>query len=282
MIEFLQALCDPDNQFLRLALFTGSLASLAFGIVGTYVVTRRIAYLAGAISHCAFGGIGASLYLQYKMNLTWLNPIYGATLSALLASLIIGFVTLYAHRREDAVISAIWVIGMAAGLLLIDSTPGYFEISSYLFGDILLIAPSDVWLVACLDVIVLTITLLFYNKLLAISFDDEFAVLRGVNVGGFYILLLCLTALTVILLVQVVGIVMVIALLTLPAAIAREFGKKFSHIIVFAILLCVVFIWIGTAASFIYDLSAGPAIIAVAGISYLITIAGIKTFGKRS
>ncbi|MEA2085283.1 MAG: metal ABC transporter permease [Thermodesulfobacteriota bacterium] len=281
MFEFINALSDPDNEFLRLALYVGALASLAFGIIGTYVVTRRISYLAGAIAHCVFGGIGAGLYLQTVVGLKWFDPIYGAIASAILAAVIIGMVSLYSTQREDTVIGALWAVGMAAGLLFVDLTPGYFDISSYLFGDILLLTQRDVWMVAVLDVVVLALSIYFYNTLLAVCFDDEFAKLRGIPVGPFFILLLCLTALTVVLLVRMVGIVMVIALLTLPAAVAGHFSRRLWQMMILAVLFCMAFTWSGLALSYMYNLSSGPTIIAIAGIMYLTVLIISRNWKKK-
>jgi len=281
MIDFWNALCDPDNEFLRLAFYVGTIASFSFGIIGTYVITRRISYLAGAISHSVFGGIGAGLWLQKRVGLIWFDPIYSALISAILSALIIGLVSLYAKQREDTAIVAVWAVGMAAGLLFIDFTPGYFDITSYLFGDILLISKKDLWMVFCLDIIVVGLTICFYNKLLAVCFDDEFALLRGIHVGVFYIFLLCITSLTVVLLIRVVGIVMVIALLTLPSAIAGLFAKRLWHMMVFSILFCAFFIWIGLGFSYTYKLSSGPTIIIIAGITYLLIIS-VKQIWKKA
>lgn len=281
MVEFINALSDPDNEFLRLALYVGALASLAFGIIGTYVVTRRISYLAGAIAHCVFGGIGAGLYLQTVVGLKWFDPIYGAFASAILAAVIIGMVSLYSAQREDTVIGALWAVGMAAGLLFVDLTPGYFDISSYLFGDILLLTQRDVWMVAVLDVVILALSIYFYNTLLAVCFDDEFAKLRGIPVGPFFILLLCLTALTVVLLVRMVGIVMVIALLTLPAAVAGHFARRLWQMMILAVLFCMAFTWSGLALSYTYNLSSGPTIIAIAGIIYLTVLIISRNWKKK-
>jgi len=269
MIEFWNVLLDPDNKFLRLAFYVGALASLPFGIIGTYVVTRRISYLAGAISHCVFGGIGAGLYIQIRLGLTWFDPIYGAMAAALLAAVIIGLVSLYAQQREDTVIGALWAIGMAAGILFMDITPGYFDITSYLFGDILLISQFDLYLVIGLDISTVLISILFFNKLLAVCFDDEFARLRGINADMFYILLLCFTAITVVLLVRVVGVIMVIALLTIPPTVAGIFVKKLWQMMILAAILCVILTWSGLAVSYEFNLSSGPAIIIIAGLTYL-------------
>ncbi len=272
MIDFIRAFSDPDNVFLRIAIYVATLSSISFGIIGTYVVTRRISYLAGAISHCVFGGIGAGLYVQKKIGMTWFEPMYGAILSAIIAAVIIGLVSLYAKQREDTVIGALWAIGMATGLIFIDLTPGYFDITSYLFGDILLLSIRDLWMVVFLDVLVAAVSLYFYHVLLAVCFDQEFAGLRGVRSGAFYILLLCLTSLTIVLLVRVVGIVMVIALLTLPAAVAGQFARRLWQMMLLAIMFCVLFTWTGLALSYSLKLSSGPTIIMIAGITYIVTI----------
>jgi zinc transport system permease protein len=276
MIEFWSALLDPDNEFLRFAVYIAALASVSFGVIGTFVVTRRISYLAGAVSHCIFGGIGAAIYLQQKVGIAWFDPMYGAVLSALLAASLIGIVSLYAKQREDTVIGALWAVGMASGLLFLDFTPGYFDLMSYLFGDILIISKSDLWAVIGLNLIVVSFSVYFYNKLLAVCYDDEFARLRGIHSNLFYILLLCLTALTIVLLVRVVGIIMVIALLTIPAAVAGQFARRLWHVMILAVILCLAFSWTGLVVSYRYNLSTGPAIIVIAGITYLAVLSGSK------
>lgn len=274
MVEFLAALGNPDISFLRYALIAGILGSVSFGVVGTFVVARRISYIAGAIAHSALGGIGAGLYLQVKLGVTWFSPILGAVLSALVAGLIIGLVSLYAHQREDTVIGAIWAIGMAVGLLFLTKTPGYVEPMSYLFGNILMISRRDIFLIASLDGIILVLSVLFYDKFLAVCFDEEFARLRGIRVGFYYLLLLCLTALTVVLMVTIVGIVMVIALLTLPAAVAGLFSRYLWQMMIFSGLFCIIFTVVGLGFSYVYDLPTGSNIILVAGGVYLFAVFG--------
>lgn len=274
MHEFLQALLHPDIPVLRHAMLVGVLSSVAFGIVGTFVVTRRITFIAAAIAHCVLGGIGAALYLRARFGLTWLEPIYGALPAALIAALIIGIVSLRAREREDTVIGAVWAVGMALGLLLLAKTPGYNkDTMSYLFGDILLIARRDVWLVAGLDLVVVAVAVFFYNKLLAVCFDEEFARTRGLAVERYYLLLLCLIAVTIVLLVYLVGIVLVIALLTLPAAVAGQFSRRMSWIMGIAVLLCMVFSTAGIALSYPYDLPSGPTIIVTGAAVYLAVLA---------
>jgi len=276
MTELLEALTDPDVPLLRYALIAGVLVSIPLGVVGSYVVTRRISYIAGAIAHCVLGGIGAGLYLQEVVGLSWCRPMYGAVVAALLSAVVIALVSLYARQREDTVIGALWAVGMAVGLLLLDKVPVYVDPMTYLFGTIILISPHDLWLVAGLDVLVVGLGALFYNKLQAVCFDEEFTELRGVRVKFYYVLLLCLTALTVVLLVRVVGVVMVIALMTLPAAVAGNFSRRLWQMMALATLICMAFIVVGLGASYVSDLPSGPTIIVLAGAVYLITAVGSR------
>jgi len=266
--QFLSAV--QQYRFLQYALLTGVLASVACGIVGSYVVARRISYIAGGISHCILGGMGAARYLQVVYGWQMAKPLYGAVAAALLAATIIGLVSLRAKQREDTVIGALWAIGMAVGILFISQTPGYSEdLMSYLFGNILMVRGSDLWLVIGLDALVVAVCVVFHNPLQAVCFDEEFARLRGLRVEFFYLLLLWITALTVVLLVTVVGIVMVIALLTLPAAVASHFSKTLKQMMVLSTLFCALFTAGGLALSYSPNLPAGATIIVLAGATYL-------------
>lgn len=281
MREFLDVLLHPEITFLRYAFAAGALASVAFGITGTYVVARRISYLAGAISHCVLGGIGAALYLQQGRGQAWCDPMYGAVAAALLAALVIGLVSLYGRQREDTVVGAMWAIGMAVGLLFLAKTPGYTDPMSYLFGNILLISKGDLWLVAALDVLAVGVGVLFYPKLLAVCFDEEYVRLRGVRVELYFLLLLGLTALTVVLMVRVVGIVMVIALLTLPAAVAAHFSRRLWQMMGLAMACCLVFTAGGVGFSYAYDLPSGPTIIVFSGAVYLLVALASRLWRLR-
>ncbi len=275
MSEFLDAL--SRHAFLRYALLAGILASVACGVVGTYVVVRRITYIAGGIAHCVLGGMGAALYVNRVYGLAWLQPLHGAVAAALAAAIIIGLVSLRAKQREDTVIGALWAVGMAAGVLFIAKTPGYAQdLMSYLFGNILMVTPADLWLIAGLDVVVVAAGLLFYNPLLAVCFDEEFARVRGLPVEFYYLMLLVLTALTVVLLVTVVGIVLVIALLTLPVAVAGHFARRLWQMMALATLLSIVLTTAGLAISYEPDLPAGATIIVLAGAVYLAVTVGAR------
>ena len=276
MTDFLTALTNPDLAFLRYAFFTGLLASVSFGIIGTYVVVRRITSIAGALSHCILAGVGIGLYCEQVFSTTWLNPITGALIVALLAAVILAFVSLYPGQREDTVIGAMWGIGMAIGLLFIAKTPGYSDPMSYLFGNILLLTESDLYLVILLDCVIVGLVYLFYNHFLVLCFDEEYGRLRGLNTSALYLLLLVITALTIVLLIRVVGIVMVIALLTLPAAIAGNLVSSIGRMMLLSIVLCMIFISSGLALSYSLDLPSGPVIIMIAGSLYLLTLLWLK------
>jgi len=268
--------------FVQYALLAGLLASIACGIVGTYVVVRRITYIAGGISHCVLGGIGAALYFQRVHGWAWLSPLYGAIAAALAAAMIIGLVSLRAKQREDTVIGALWAIGMAVGVLFIAKTPGYSQdLMSYLFGNILMVSRSDLWLIAALDTLVVVLGLVFYNQFLAVCFDEEFARVRGMRVEFYYLILLGLTALTVVLLVTVVGIVLVIALLTLPVAVAGYFARRLWQMMALAAVFSMLFTSAGLAISYEPDLPAGATVIVLAGAVYLLVVLGARLFRPK-
>lgn len=271
MSEFLSALAE--HAFLRNALAAGLLASVACGVVGSYVAARRITYIAGGIAHSVLAGMGAARYYQVTAGLDWLHPLYGATIAALIAAVIIWVVSLRWRESEDTAIGAIWAIGMALGVLFIYRTPGYSEnLMSYLFGNILMVTPGSLTLMAVLDAVVVVLGLAFYRPLLAISFDEEFARLRGVPVEVVSLLLLCLTALTVVLLVTVVGLIMVIALLTLPVAAAGRFGRSLWQVMVLSSVLAAALTTGGLAVSYAADLPSGATIIVLAGAVYLLVV----------
>lgn len=274
MSAFLDALAQ--HAFLRQALVAGLLASIAGGVVGTYVVTRRITVIAGSLAHTVLGGMGAAYWLREAQGVTWLHPLHGAVVSALLGALLIGWVRARGREREDTVISALWAVGMAVGVLFLFQTPGYkADLTTYLFGNLVMVDPQALKLLLVLDVLIVGLVVLFYNPLLAVCFDEEFAKLRGVRVGWLYTLMLCLVALTIVTLVYVVGIVMVIALVTLPASIAGRFVRRLWPTMAVAALLACGFTTVGLGVSYGADLPAGATIVLLAGMVY----AGVQVVG---
>lgn len=256
-----------QHSFLQNALLGGILASLSCGVVGSFVVVRRIGYLAGGIAHAVLGGMGVAFFLGKA-------PLSGALLSALLAAIIISFVTQRGHQQEDTIISALWAVGMATGILFIAKTPGYnVDLMSYLFGNVLMISGHDLLLIALLDGGILLFTLLFFKQLLALCYDSEFATLRGIPVETLNTLLLCLVAITVVILIQIVGLILVIALLTLPAATARLYSATLVGMMALATGIGLIVTSGGLALSYNYDLPAGATIALLSGLSYLVAIA---------
>jgi len=257
-----------EHQFLQHALLGGLLASLGCGIVGSFVVVRRIGYMAGGIAHAILGGMGLAYFLGKP-------PISGAFISSLCAAVIISRVS---HRhngrqQEDTLISALWAVGMSAGILFIAKTPGYnVDLMSYLFGNVLMISVDDLTQIALLDGAVLLFTLLFFKQLLALCYDVEFATLRGVRVDAINTLLLCMVAVTVVILIQIVGIILVIAMLTLPAATARLYVATMPRMMLVATIIGIVVTSTGLGASYCYDLPTGATTALIAGLIYLIAI----------
>ena len=250
-------------------------------VIGTLVVTRRISSLAGASAHAALGGVGLALFLQRVCMISWCTPTVGAVAGALLAALVVGIVSLTAKEREDTVIAVVWALGMSIGLLFLERTPGYVDWQGYLFGNILLLSQNDIIMTLLLDAAVLIPVMLFYPAVLAMSFDPTFSELRGIRVPVIYLVLLALTACTIVLLLNVVGIILVIALLTLPAAAAGCFTRHLWSMMLLATGLSWLFVTGGLLGSFYYRLPSGPAIVVFAGIVYLAALGYSKWKGKR-
>ena len=268
MNSFFDALVNVNFPFLRNALIAGLLSSILFGLLGSVVTVRRIGSLAGAVSHAVLGGIGLALYLSSGL-IPGFPPMAGALIFAVLSALVIGLVSLKAKQREDTVINAIWVIGMSIGLIFLAKTPGYADPSTWLFGNILLISNSDIILLAILDIIVLFLARRFYAQIEASSFDEEFARTRGVPVDKIFMLLLGLTAVAIVLLQTFVGIVMVIAMLTLPSGCAGVFSRSLGGMMLSSCLFSALFSVSGLVTGWLFDLPVGAMTVIIAGIIFL-------------
>ena len=273
MPEFLNTLIH--HQFMQLALLACLLASIGCGIVGAFVVVKRVSTLAGGIAHTVLAGMGVAFFFGG-------SPMLGAVVTALLAAVLIGLIKLKWRQEEDILIAAFWSIGMAIGVIFIAKTPGYnVNLMSYLFGNILLVSSSDLVRMFVLDVAIIVTVLLSYKQFLAMSFDEEFARIRGVNVEWFYILLLSMVALTVVLLIQIVGLVLVMALLVLPAASAAQFVRSLSKMMFIAVLICAGVTLSGLGVSYQPDLPAGATIVVISGAIYVISIVLQRFLIKR-
>jgi zinc transport system permease protein len=268
-MSFFSAIFDPAMPFVRNALIAGILSSILFGVLGSVVTVKRIAGLAGAISHAVLGGIGLALYLSANKIVPGLPPIAGALVFALISAALIGLVSLKAKQREDTVINALWAIGMSLGIVFIAKTPGYADPMSYLFGNILLVSTRDLVMLAVLDIAVIVLAWRYYPQIEASAFDEEFARTRGVSTDAVFLVILGVTAIAVVLLQTYVGIVMVIAMLTLPAGTSGYFARNLAGMMAIGTLFSVAFSVAGLAISWGLDLPSGAIVVLVAGATFL-------------
>jgi zinc transport system permease protein len=260
-MEFLTAL--TQHGFLQHAALASVLASAACGMVGTYVVVKRIGFLAGGIAHAVLGGMGAALFFGF-------SPMLGALLTAFVAALVLGLVKLHVRAQEDILISALWAAGMAVGILFISQSPGYqVDLMTYLFGNVLLVSKQQLAMMLVLNIVLVVTIAMFYKQFTAIAFDEEFARLRGLPVTALYLTLLCLTAVSIVLMIQVVGLILVIALLTLPAAISQKYMQTMRSMMSLAVVLATAFCLLGLGISYSLDIPSGATIILVTTLAYL-------------
>lgn len=217
------------NPFLVNGLLAGLLASISCSVVGPYVVTRRLVFLAGALAHIAIGGVGAAIYLStvHPELFGRLQPIHGGLVAALLSAPLLAVLKHRVRERLDTVVGALWAVGMSVGILLIKITPGYHtELMSYLFGNISYVTRSDLVFLGVLSIVVVAVATVFHRRFLALCLDSEQAELRGISVLVTDVVLFLLISVTVIVLTQIVGLILVIALLSLPAAIGRRLTTR--------------------------------------------------------
>jgi zinc transport system permease protein len=263
MLEALQ------YEFMRNAVMAGLVASVACGIIGVYVIVKHVVSISGSIAHASFGGIGLGYFLH-------INPVLGAMFFALLSALSMGLVIRKTRVPADTAIGILWALGMALGIVLIGLTPGYApDLMSYLFGNILTVPFDDILLMLGLDAIIIITVILLYKEFLILSFDEEYGTVIGMPVERLYLILLGMIALTIVVLIRVVGMIMVIALLTFPATLARQFTHDLKKMMLLAVLFGAVFTFGGLWLSYQFDLASGATIILFSGIVLLGTF-GIK------
>jgi zinc transport system permease protein len=248
--------------FVQNALMAGVLVSIACGIVGTLVVVNKMSYIAGGVAHAAYGGLGIAVFFG-------LPPAAGTLPFSIVSSLVMGYAAGRNREHADAAIGIMWAFGMAAGIILIELTPGYHaDLMSYLFGSIMAVSPSDLALMAALNLIIVVVVAVFYKELLSFSYDEEFSTINGIPVAALRYLLLTMIACTVVMLIQTVGLILVIALFTIPASIARLFSNNLKKMMVLSALLGILVTVTGLFVSYFFDLTAGATIILVACAAY--------------
>lgn len=262
---FLPALLFP-------ALLAALEASIVGGVVGTYIVVKRIVSISGSISHSILGGIGFTLWIQYKYNLSF-SPLYGAILGAILLAVCIGKIHLKYREREDALISMIWSLGMAIGIIFITQLPSYnAELVNFLFGNILWVTTRDLYSLGILAILVLTLAAICHTRFLALCFDEKYMTLSRYSVQTWYLLLLILTAITIVMLVYVMGVILMLSMLVLPISIACKFSYKMTQIMLISTILNIICSYSGIILAYILDFPVGATITLVMGLAYTISL----------
>ncbi|WP_376696169.1 metal ABC transporter permease [Wenzhouxiangella sp. EGI_FJ10305] len=263
-----------SHAFVQRALIAAVLISIAAGIVGALVVVNRLVFMTGGIAHTAYGGVGTAIYAGWPVL-----PVTGVFTA--LAALLLGILSLRRHERTDTLIGIIWAGGMAFGLIMVDLSPGYQAgMMTYLFGSILAVSSQDLWIMAIIDLAIVAAAVYFYRDILSMSFDPVFARTRGIPVTSLYLMLLILVAETVVIMIQVVGLLLVIALLTLPPYLAQHFTRTLGGMMLASGLFALLFSLSGLWVSYHFDIGSGPAIIATATVIYLL-IAGSSAAIRR-
>lgn len=256
-------------EFLRNALLAGVTASVLCGVIGTFVVVKRLAFISDGISHAAFGGMGICFFLG-------IDPVLGAVPVALVCALVLGSLENDTVQSYDALIGVLWAAGLAIGIVFVYKTPGYApNLMSYLFGNILMVTRRDLVTIVALAGSVLAIFFLFYKGLVAVAFDEVFARVQGVRTRLLLQLLLTMIALTVVILIQMVGIILVVALLTIPPVISLALWKDLRAVLLSSVAVGVAITLGGLGLSFSYDLPSGPAIVLL-GVGLLLAVTGMQ------
>lgn len=272
-MEFLQLF---EYGFIQNAFAAALLMSVTCGIIGTYIVSRRMVFISGGITHSSFGGVGIGYYLGFP-------PLAGAAVFAVLAALITENLTRKKVLRNDSIIAIMWSLGMALGIIFVYLTPGYApNLMSFLFGSIITVTATDLWFMFSLTVTVVLFFSILFRPILYISFDEQFARTRGIPVMLMNYLLIILVALTIVLSIRVAGIILVLSILTIPQNIANIFTNRFGEIMIISVILGFFASMIGLVISYYLDIPSGATIIFSLVLMYLAArVMKVVTFGKK-
>lgn len=272
MQAFLEAF---QYNFMQHAMLAALFTSISCGIIGTYIVSKRIVFISGGITHTSFGGIGIGYFLGF-------NPLLGAAIFAVLSAVGIEFFSRKSEIRHDSMIGIFWSFGMALGIIFIFLTPGYApNLMSYLFGSILTVATTDIWLMLALSLIIITVFALMFRSVLYIAFDETFARTRNISVDTIKYIIMALVALAIVLSIRVIGIILVISLMTIPQTTANIFTRKFGNIMVFSSLIALLGTLAGLFISYQMDIPSGASIIFSLVIIFMVA-KGVNYLGMKS
>lgn len=271
--DLMSLLAFFQNSFLEMAVYASLLASIASGTIGSFVVIKRISFIAGSISHSILGGIGLSVWLSHTYQISWMGPLTGAFLAAILSSLLIGWIHIHYRQREDAVIASIWSIGMASGIIFLSLTPSAnVEIMDVLFGNILWTTSKDLLILGALDLCLLGVVFFYYHQFLSLCFDEEQTLLRGISTKKLYLILLCLVGISIVLLIQIIGAILVLALLIIPSTIANLFTSRLLTMIGISIFSCALISLLGMGTAYAFNWPPGSTIALLAALSYFLIL----------
>ena len=252
------------------SLIAAALLSVAIGIIGSIMLINRYNYLAASIAHGSYGGVGLALYFSLPLLLS-------TTLFALSLALLLAFLTFKEPKRLDILISVIWAMGMSLGIIFSDLTPGYHsDLLAYLFGDILLVPVSDLYYMIVVDIIVLLFVFRYFHYIIAIAYDKEFAIARNLPVKMIHTLILVLIALTIVMSIRSFGLILVIALFSIPPFIAEKLTKSVKAMMVVSGIIAFLLIVAGLYIAYLFDISATAAIILLASFIFLLFFKGSK------
>lgn len=264
-------------------IIAGILSSLACGVIGTIIVVRRSVFIAGGISHSTFGGVGFA-YLLQTWGVRWFDPVLGALLFAFGAAVILSSDFIKSRMREDSTIGVLWVMGMALGVLFmtfVDRTEiSVLSYESILFGNIVFISRLDLYVMGIVVILIYIFTVIFYNDLEILTFDETFAKISGIKVAMMNLIVMMLIAMTITLLIKIVGVVLIIAMLTIPAATANLFTRKLSMMMITASIIGSVLTLAGIGLSITLDIPSGTTIVICQGIVFLLTLAGKSIYNR--
>ncbi|MFO7736130.1 MAG: metal ABC transporter permease [bacterium] len=260
-------LYDVINQtFMRNAVAAVFMSGLACGITGTFVHIKKIGIISGGIAHAVLAGVGAARFFG-------INPVAGAVFTAFLFAIILTLIKVEFGEAEDVVLSALWSAGMASGIVFLHFTPGYAtDLMSYLFGNIMMVSQKDLFYLAMLDFFVVGIAVFFFRHLKALCFDAEHLILRGISAFVVYGVFYTLISLTVVILMQIVGLLLVIAFLTLPAAISSLYFRNISTVMLFAVIISILLMLTGLYISYFLDVPAGAVTILLTVSAYILNV----------
>ncbi|MDR1500328.1 MAG: metal ABC transporter permease [Tannerellaceae bacterium] len=251
--------------FFRNALAGSLLMAIACGMVGAYIVTRRLVFISGGVTHASFGGLGMGFYLG-------VNPVVTAMIFSVLSAFAVGWVSRAREVREDSAIAGVWALGMAVGVIFIFMTPGYApNLSSYLFGNILTVSAGDIWWMAILSAALTATFALLYKQIVCVAFDREFAATRGIPVALIEYIMLFHIAITIVLSIRLVGIMLLMSMLTIPQMIASLFTSSFSRLIYLSIAIGFISSAAGLTLSYYLNIPTGAFIILILVTTFLLT-----------